>query len=229
MTVKLGDRLLKAAGYVPKGVKIADIGTDHAYLPIYLIKKGICPEAIATEVKLGPYLRAIQNLRREQMEQFVEMRYGPGLSPLCPGEVQVAIIAGMGGEVMADIIHDCRNVAQSVNMLILQPMTRLKHLRAKLYEMGFQIIDEDVVQEGNRFYEIIIAKAGDVSAPDLSDIILGPVLRKKNEDIIFRYFAFRGEKLERMIRQMEGQSKLAAPEVLKQYVEELEIVRGTVK
>lgn len=210
---------------VPPGSIIADIGTDHAHLPIYLIKEGICCKAIATEVNIGPYDRAAANLKRAGIENMVDLRLGAGFSPLVPGEAQVAVVAGMGGEVIADIIMDQRLVAQTFDIMILQPMTRIRHLRKELFTLGYKIIDEDIAQEGRRFYEIIAVKKGRVNIFDSSDIVVGPVLRHRREPQIIRYFEHRSYKLERMIHQVERKETPSCLKALGEYKKELKLLR----
>lgn len=131
----------------------ADIGTDHAYIPIELSKRKI--RAIATDIMPGPLKIAEENVKKN--EAPVELRLGAGLEPINKGEADCIIIAGMGGEMIEKILSDSPEKATGVT-LILQPMNRQYELRTYLLEKGFQIINEDLAVEGFKVYNLLVAK-----------------------------------------------------------------------
>ncbi|MDN5300774.1 MAG: tRNA (adenine22-N1)-methyltransferase [Thermoanaerobacteraceae bacterium] len=223
MKVHLNDRLLLIAGMIPRGHAVADIGTDHAYLPIYLIKEGISTRVIATEITQGPFKRALENVKKAGLEDFIELRHGPGLKPLAPGEVQTAVIAGMGGDTIAGIIRDSRPVAGSMKLMLLQPMRNQPELRRQLFSMGFKIIDEDIAVEDSRFYEIIAARRQSPGPFDDIDIAVGPVLRKKKTPIVYEYIQHKIEILESLINPLKTINTASGQKALAQYQRELEI------
>ena len=120
MNFTLTPRLLNIVSHV-KGRTAADIGTDHAYVPLELIKKGICSRVIASDVRQGPVDIARDNIRKNNSSECIEVRMGSGLSVLTPGETEDIIIAGMGGELIRDIIKSDYETAVK-SRLILQPM-----------------------------------------------------------------------------------------------------------
>lgn len=138
---------------------VADIGTDHAYVATELIRLGRAKRVIAADVRQGPLNAAIENIKKHGMENEIETRLGSGLSVLKTGEVEECVIAGMGGELICEILNEEIDTARSMK-LILQPMNAQYEVRKYLFENGFQILKEDIVCEGERVYNIIITKSG---------------------------------------------------------------------
>lgn len=136
-----------------KGSSVADIGTDHGFVPIELIKSGICDKAIASDINKGPASIAKANIEKEKLS--IDVRVGGGLSILQKGEVQEIIIAGMGGKLISDIIGDHMDIAGSAR-LILQPMNSQYELRKFLTENGFFVEHEDLALEGFKVYNVIV-------------------------------------------------------------------------
>ena len=156
--MKLTDRLLKIASLVTEGKKVADIGTDHGYIPVYLLNQGKVPYAILADVNRGPLENARGEVRHNKLLDKVDLRLGSGIEVLEKGEVDEVIIAGMGGIFISELLEAKLEVAHSVDKLILQPMQAQNELRKYLLNNGFEILDEVLVKEDFRIYEIIIAK-----------------------------------------------------------------------
>lgn len=141
------------------GEKIgADIGTDHAYIPIYLVKNGICEGFIASDINKGPVEKAKFNIGLEGLQDKIQCRLGGGLNAILPKEVDFAIIAGMGGNLIRDIIIEGQDVFKELQYAILQPVQNPEVLREFIYKNGYRIIDEDLCIDENKFYEIIKVK-----------------------------------------------------------------------
>ena len=174
--MKLGQRLRTIAAMVPTGVTMADIGTDHAYLPIYLVQEKIVTRAIAGDVHQGPYLSAQNAVAAARLQQVISVRLGNGLAVLQPGEADVVVIAGMGGANIIDILHSCPDITRMVQRLILQPMIAAAPVREWLYGHGWQIVDEQLVQEEGKLYQIIAAEPGAGCIADHSLYEIGPRL-----------------------------------------------------
>jgi len=201
--MKLGNRLKMIASKIEIGSTVADIGSDHAHLPIYLVQEGISPKVIATEILLGPYKRAQTNIQKSAYQNLIHLRLGSGFKPIEPGEADVAVIAGMGALTIISIIDEARNVSDSFKKLILQPMRDQAKLREYLFKIGYQIIDEDVAIESNKYYEIIVTKGAGLIHFDEIDILVGPVLRRKKTPIIKEYINYRINKLQKVIEALE--------------------------
>lgn len=142
------------------GKIVADIGTDHAYIPIKLIEDNIAEKVIASDIKEGPVKIAKQNIIKNNLEKKIEVRLGGGLSVLGQNEADTIIIAGMGGEMIEKILRDDEDIAKSVNMLILQPMNSQYELRKFLINNGYIIINEDIAIENFKVYNILTIKPG---------------------------------------------------------------------
>lgn len=156
--MKLTDRLLKIASLVTKGKKVADIGTDHGYIPVYLLNKGDIDYAILADVNKGPLENAKKEVRHNGLMDKVDLRLGSGIEVLEKNEVDEIIIAGMGGILISELLEAKKEVAHSLDKLILQPMQAQNELRKYLLNNGYEILDEVLVKEDFRLYEIIIAK-----------------------------------------------------------------------
>jgi len=156
----LGARLAACAGFVRPGVVAADIGTDHAKLPIWLVSEGIVPKAIASDINKGPIESARRNIARYGLEGKIATYIGSGLETLTPDMAQDIIIAGMGGELIALILSAADWVKDSRYRLILQPMSHPERLREWLFENGFEIIEEQAVTDANKIYSVICAQFG---------------------------------------------------------------------
>jgi tRNA (adenine22-N1)-methyltransferase len=153
--MELGIRLEKIASMVEPCKSMADIGTDHAYIPIYLIKRGICSSAVASDINRGPVEKAKKNVSLENLHNKIECRLGGGLSTVKPYEVQTAVIAGMGGNLIRDIMEDDLDVFKTLKSCILQPVQNPEVLREYIYTRGYDILQEELCIEDNKFYEII--------------------------------------------------------------------------
>lgn len=138
---------------------IADIGTDHAYIPIAALEDNIIKRAIASDINEGPLKIAEKNVAEHGLSDKVELRPGGGISVLKPGEVDEIIIAGMGGMLIADIIKADMETAKA-SAMILQPMNAQYELRKFLIENGFSIIKEDISLEGFKVYNLMVVKSG---------------------------------------------------------------------
>lgn len=226
----LQERLFLITQFVPKDSTLADIGTDHAHIPIYLVKKKICPKVIATDINQGPLLQAKKNIEKYELQDKIKTRLGLGLRPLKLNEVDVAIIAGMGGKTITEIIKDRRDISDSLDLLILQPMTQYAELRHELFKMGYKIIDEVIAREKSRFYEIIVAKKSTLAINyDMIDLSVGPVLRYKKTRNTLEYLKFRKRKLLKIINHIKNINTLESKKVLKQYIFELELLEEVLK
>lgn len=154
----LTPRLKSIIKYVNSTVA-ADIGTDHAYVSIELIKSGRAQHVIASDVRSGPLSIAKSNVEKHQLTNKIETRLGSGLSVLSPGEADTIIIAGMGGELICEILNDDIETARK-SVLILQPMNAQYELRKYLIKNNFTITDEDIECEGHRVYNLMKVRNG---------------------------------------------------------------------
>lgn len=160
--IKLDKRLSVCASLVERGVCVADVGTDHAYIPIWLIQNGICPRCVASDINKGPVERAERNVMLCGVSDKINVVCAPGLESEAFDDCDNIIIAGMGGELIASILG-ATDRAKKASRLILQPMTKQEILRAYLWDNGYEIIyDEPICAD--RLYQIISAKYTGVKA-----------------------------------------------------------------
>ena len=179
----LTPRLKKIADIIKPCGCVADIGTDHAYLPAELCLREICRTAIALDINKGPLKKAEETVEKCGLKDRVELRLGDGAKPLSAGEADVITIAGMGGLLIGEIINASPEVFESAKQIIVQPMSSIPELRYRLYELGYAIENEVLVREEEKLYHIMsLRKDENVSEPDEFETLLGrELLRDKPE------------------------------------------------
>jgi tRNA (adenine22-N1)-methyltransferase len=183
--MELKGRLRLIADKTPTCRIVADIGTDHAYIPIYLVKNKICDMAIAADVKKGPLRSAGENIKLHGLEGEIATRLGSGLEPVQKEELDVAVIAGMGGQLISEILETSREKAQKATALVLQPMNAPEVLRQWLYENGFCIYDEELVQEGIKLYNVVCARwTGEKKEVAAIYLYIGEKLLEKRDPLL---------------------------------------------
>lgn len=184
----LNPRLLKIARLLPKSHIVADIGTDHAYIPVWAILNGVSEAAVASDINKGPLDRAAQNVSAFGLSGKISLRLGAGLSTLSVGEADTIVIAGMGGILISNILSDAKDTISSAKTLILQPMTAAKELREYLLQNGFCIKEEHLVAEEEKIYNIFIVSVG-VPVREYSEreLILGKDLGKTSPELFDRH------------------------------------------
>lgn len=159
--LNLSDRLSVIAGCVSPGESVADIGTDHGLLPIFLWQRGIVSKIILSDINEGPLEKAKNNINMYAPDMIYSIRMDDGLKAIDSGEVDTVIIAGMGGLLMTRILEADTAKTLSFRKYILQPRSAQDKLRKWLFSRGFEIIDEHLVREGKYICEIIAAKPPD--------------------------------------------------------------------
>jgi len=152
--VKLSKRMKAIANFVSPTKTIVDIGTDHGFLPIFLVETKICQNAIAMDVNQGPLERAKVHISERNLMDKIQTRRSDGLAQLKPGEGQAMIIAGMGGPLMMRILREGVDVARSMEEIVLQPQSELEGFRKFLCLEGYDIVDETMVLEDGKYYNI---------------------------------------------------------------------------
>ena len=183
---KLSKRLSACLDALSSLSRIADIGTDHAYLPCYGVAHGTLDSAIAIDIIDGPLAQAKRTVADYGLADKVELRKGSGLEPLDVGEVEGVNIAGMGGKLISQLLKDSLPVAKSMEILVFQPQGGEPILRQTLSESDFTIIDELLLEEDGIVYSVITAKPKRSDAQcNCLDWQFGPVLRQHVEDELF--------------------------------------------
>lgn len=172
--IKLTDRLLAAASLVKGGGIVADIGTDHAYLPIYLIQNGKVDCAIAADIGKGPLENARKSVEGYCLEDKISLRLSDGLNSFKDGEVQEIVFAGMGGTLITEKLKETEWIKNEKYHFVFQPQSRAEELREYLLTEGFSINKESAVCEGRRYYVAFDASyTGDKRLPTHAECFLG--------------------------------------------------------
>lgn len=156
--MELSKRLKAVADMVGTGSVLADIGTDHAYIPIWLVSRESVPRAVAMDVNEGPLKRAQENILQNGLEEKIETRLSDGFKALAPGEADAAVIAGMGGGLTIRILKSGMEVVRSLRECILQPQSEIDKVRTFLLEEGFSFIREDMVEEDGKYYPMMCVR-----------------------------------------------------------------------
>lgn len=225
--MNIGARLETVGSLVLPNSILADIGTDHAYLPVYLLQEGKIASAIAGDIAQGPCKAAENTIAMYNMRNKIQVRLGSGLSVLSPNEVNCISIAGMGGSTMVEILSADMEIAKSAERLILQPQTGAAGLRKWLLANGWEFIKEKLVWENKRLYEIIAAEKVQMPNREYSaaELEIGPRLLDSKHPLLKDQFA---KQLDTYSKQL-GFMKKSANAVhtdkylqLKKMVEELE-------
>ena len=169
--ITLDKRLSAVAALVRQGSRLADIGTDHAYLPVHLVQAGVCPSAIASDIGAGPLDAARRTVTENELTSQIALRLGDGLATVSADEIEDIAIAGMGGETIAAILEAVPWVQNNRLRLILQPMTRSEDLRRWLLQNGFAVIEEHLITDGRHLYPVLAAEYT-AAAPCADEVLI---------------------------------------------------------
>ncbi|KRO01739.1 SAM-dependent methyltransferase [Levilactobacillus paucivorans] len=181
----LSNRLATVASYVPKGSRLADIGTDHAYLPVNLLKRGLIAGGVAGEVVRGPFENAAHEIQREGLTDRLTARLANGLKAIEPADqIDTVVIAGMGGTLITQILTQDFDRLAGVKRLILQPNVGEMVVRRFLMTHGFQLVTEEILAEDGHTYEVLVAdRADQPETYNDEELRFGPYLLQEHSAI----------------------------------------------
>ncbi|HHV59559.1 MAG TPA: SAM-dependent methyltransferase [Clostridiaceae bacterium] len=206
--MKLKGRLELIARKVPVCNVAVDIGTDHAYIPIYLVKENRCKRAIASDVRPGPLKIAQKNIKENGLENKIDVRLGSGLESIDDSEIDTVVIAGMGGELIIKILQDDFEKAKKAKSLILQPMTAISDVRQWLLCNGFDIYDEELASEGKKIYTVLCSSwTGEIRNDDIIYYTIGKKLVEKKDPLLKGLIYKKLHKLDMMIEGLKMSSE----------------------
>lgn len=186
--MQLSLRLSAIADMVTEGNRLVDVGCDHGYLPVSLVLNKKIPSAIAMDVRKGPLSRAEKHIAQFGLERYIETRLSDGLAALAPGEGDTLVIAGMGGPLMERILADGAAVREGFEEMILQPQSDIPHFRHFIRTQGWEIREEDMVQEDGKFYPVIrVEKAESLPYWSREEEAFGKLLLDKRHPVLKEY------------------------------------------
>ena len=229
--IELGERLTRVSSFVPNGSKVCDVGSDHAYLPVYLIQNNQISCAIAGEVVEGPYLSAKQTVRDYRMEDRIEVRLGDGLKILSKeDEITAVTICGMGGELISRILEAGYSGGHlnGRERLILQPNVAEHFVREWLMNHSYHIVEETVVEDNHRLYEIIVAEpvGKHIEYTEL-ELKYGPILLKESSELSVAKWNRMNRKNKEILEQLQ-KSKTPQHEKMEQFEKAFNELQGVI-
>lgn len=195
---------MEIASLVPHNSIVGDVGTDHGYIPVYLISNNISKHIIATDISQGSLNKAINYVKELQFEEKIETRLGNGLEIFKPFEIDTVIIAGMGGLLIKEILEQNIEMTNSITNFILQPMIASRELREYLINSKFKIVKETLAKEDDKFYEIIYAKKGiDYIDKDIY-FEIGKSLIIDNHPLLKEFIEYKIQSTLNILKDLEG-------------------------
>lgn len=227
--MKITKRLERVASHISKGSIVLDIGTDHGYIPVFLVKKGVSPSAIAADVNKKPLDKAKELIAENKMNDKVETRLGSGFEIIKDGEVDEVIIAGMGGVLISDLITAAGEIPKKLKKLVLQPMQAQKELRKYLLKNGYEIIEEELVKEDGRIFEIIVVeyKGQDFSdGMEEIDFEISKKHRNQNNPLFIEFLERKIHEEESILEKIKGKETKEVNEKREICKKRLEVLRG---
>lgn len=184
---ELSKRLQAVADLVTPGMRLADVGTDHAYIPIYLTQNGLVPSAIAMDINKGPLERADIHILEHGLDGKIVTRLSDGLVNLKMEEADTMIAAGMGGGLVIHILNEDPAKTRSLKELVLQPQSELAKVRRYLEEHRFRIVAEDMVEEDGKYYPMMKLVHGEEAPYSQEELYYGRLLLKKKNPVLYQF------------------------------------------
>ncbi len=182
--MELSKRLQAVSNLISKGMRVADVGTDHGYVPIYLIESGKCPSVIAMDINEGPLARAKEHILLHGLSEQIATRQSDGVKALAVCECDCVIVAGMGGALAVRIMEEGREIFENLKEFVLQPQSELEKVRQYLCEHEYDIIQEDMVLEDGKFYPMMKAVKAATDHYDLKELRYGKRLLAQKHPVL---------------------------------------------
>lgn len=222
--MKLSDRLERIAAKAAQVTEgyVADVGTDHGFVPIRLMETGNVKHVVAMDVRKGPLSRAAEHVREYHMENQIETRLSDGLQELKPGEADTVIIAGMGGELMLRILRDGMHMYKSVKHYILSPQSELSVFRHGLEQLGLAIVEEQMLMDEGKYYVILHAVPGTMHYEQEYEYRYGADLIRKQDPVLKEFLERELAQGGELLAHLSGTETEGARKRLKSLKQELE-------
>lgn len=223
--MEISNRLKEIAGMVTVGNVVCDVGTDHAYLAIYLIENKTAPRVIAMDVAKGPLSKAEHNIREYGLDNQIETRLSDGVDRLKAHEAQTVIMAGMGGILICDLLSRGKEVLSTVDELILSPHTDAELVRKYLQADGYYIKEEQMLLEEGKYYIIMRVVHGEMEELTLCEYRYGKKLLQSRNHILLEYLQKEYLKFVKLFENLQGVSTANAVRRRKELMEEIQCVK----
>ncbi len=209
MMIQLSMRLSAVADMVTITGILADVGTDHGYIPVFLAGEKRIQRAIAMDVNQGPLKRAQEHIRQYGLEDRISTRLSDGLEALRPGEADSIVIAGMGGALMKRILAQGEEAARTAKELILQPQSEIMEFRRFLWESSYEITEENMVFEDGKYYPMMRAVSCDKKQkePDILALKYGEKLLQQKHPVLCQYLQWQKEQKKRILENLKQNAK----------------------
>ena len=182
--MELSKRLQAVADFVSEGLVVADVGTDHGYIPIYLIETKKSPKAFAMDVNKGPLLRAKEHIAEHGLISSIETRLSDGVRALKKGECDCVVVAGMGGALTIKIMEEGKEIFRNLKEFVLQPQSELQKVRAYLYENAYSIVEENMVLDDGKFYPMFRVINGQSQEYHAIELCYGKLLLEQKNAVL---------------------------------------------
>lgn len=218
--MKINNRLKLVGDYVDKGSVPLDIGCDHAKLSIYLLKEKNFPFVYASDNKIGPLNQAKENVNYYNLADKIELIKAEGLNSL-NDKIDTITVTGMGGLTINKMFLENKNKLTNIKTIILSPNNFIKEVRETINKLGYYLKDEELVEESNKLYHILVFSKGNKTYSD-KELYLGPILMTKNKEIIKRYYRNELSTINRALLNIKvPKAKQEKLEKFKKYLEEV--------
>lgn len=204
--MELSKRLQAVADLVGDGLIVADVGTDHGYIPIYLIQNQKSNKIFAMDVNVGPLLRAKEHIATYHFENKIEVRQSDGVKALAVGECECVVVAGMGGALTIRIMEDGKEIFRSLKEFVLQPQSELEKVRQYLYENEYRVVAEDMVLEDGKYYPMMKVINGASSSYNLIQLRYGKGLLEEKHPVLKMFLEKEVRTKEKILRNLESES-----------------------
>ena len=223
--MQLSARMERLASKVKEGSWLADVGTDHGYIPIALVLRGRIPTAVAMDVNPGPLARAEEHIREQGLSTYIDIRLSDGLAALEAGEADTVLIAGMGGALTVKILEEGGHCLWAVEELILQPQSEIRLVRQWLCSHGYQITEEDIVLDAGKYYPMLKAVHGEPDGLSEAELCYGSLRRQQSPEVLAAYIQTELKKNEEITGKLRGRGMDGSAR-MEELVKQRELLRG---
>lgn len=204
--MELSKRLQAVADLVSEGLVVADVGTDHGYIPIYLLETEKCQKALAMDVNAGPLERAKAHIAAYGLSDDIETRLSDGVAAIQRGECDCVVIAGMGGALTIKILEEGKSIFQNLKEFVLQPQSELSKVRQYLCENGYMVVAEDMVLEDGKFYPMMKVTSGESPEYNTIEFRYGKYLLKQKHPVLKEFLEKEVQAKGKILQSLDAQS-----------------------